>query len=34
MVLAGTDMGMPAFTAAWRAVSWPWPARMTWPIST
>ena len=24
-VIAGTVIGMPAFTAAWRAVIWPWP---------
>ena len=26
-VVAGTDIGMPAFAAAWRAVIWPWPGQ-------
>src|ERR1700691_2512611 len=34
MVLAGTDIRLPPLTAAWRAVIWPWPARLTCPIST
>ena len=34
MVLAGTVMGMPALTAAWRAVIWPCPAWITCPMST
>ena len=34
IVLAGTVIGMPPFTAAWRAVIWPCPARITWPMST
>jgi hypothetical protein len=34
MVVAGTVIGMPAFTAAWRAVIWPWPAWSTWPMNT
>ena len=33
-VVAGTVMGMPARTAAWRAVIWPVPAPSTWPIIT
>ena len=34
MVVAGTDMGIPPLTAAWRAVIWPWPAWSTWPMKT
>ena len=34
IVMAGTLMGMPAFTAACRAVIWPWPAWSTWPMTT
>jgi hypothetical protein len=34
MVRAGTVIGMPPFTAAWRAVIWPWPACSTWPMIT
>ncbi len=33
-VVAGTVIGMPALTAAWRAVIWPVPARRTWPMKT
>ena len=33
-VMAGTSTGMPAATAAWRAVIWPVPACSTWPMST
>ena len=33
-VVAGTVMGMPALTAAWRAVIWPAPAWRTWPMNT
>ena len=33
-VVAGTVMGIPAFTAAWRAVIWPAPAWSTWPMNT
>ena len=33
-VVAGTLSGMPAFTAAWRAGIWPWPASSTWPMNT
>jgi hypothetical protein len=32
IVVAGTVSGMPAFTAAWRAVIWPCPACSTWPM--
>src|SRR6476469_8374015 len=31
---AGTDIGMPAATAAWRAGIWPAPAVRTWPMIT
>ncbi len=34
IVEAGTDIGIPALAAAWRAVIWPAPARMTWPMNT
>ncbi len=34
MVVAGTDIGIPPFVAAWRAVIWPWPAWSTWPMKT
>ena len=34
MVVAGTFMGIPALTAAWRAVICPVPAWSTWPMST
>ena len=34
MVVACTVIGMPAATAAWRAVIWPCPAWRTWPIKT
>ena len=34
IVVAGTDMGMPPCTAAWRAVICPAPAWMTWPKYT
>ena len=34
IVSAGTVIGMPAATAAWRAVIWPVPAWMTWPMIT
>ena len=34
IVVAFTDIGMPAATAACRAVIWPWPARSTWPMRT
>ena len=30
----GTDIGMPALTAAWRLGTWPWPAISTWPMRT
>ena len=30
----GTDIGMPALTAAWRLGTWPWPAINTWPTTT
>ena len=33
-VRAGTSMGMPPLTAACRAVIWPAPAWMTWPMMT
>jgi hypothetical protein len=33
-VVDGTLIGMPAFTAAWRAVIWPAPAWSTWPMKT
>ena len=33
-VVAGTVIGMPALTAAWRAVIWPVPAPSTWPMKT
>ncbi len=33
-VTAGTSMGMPPLTAAWRAGFWPWPAVSTWPMTT
>jgi hypothetical protein len=33
-VSAGTVIGMPALTAAWRAVIWPAPACSTWPMIT
>ncbi len=33
-VIAGTVIGMPALTAAWRAVIWPVPACSTWPMIT
>ena len=33
-VVAGTVIGMPALTAAWRAVIWPAPAWITWPMNT
>ncbi len=33
-VVAGVDMGMPALTAAWRAVICPAPACSTWPMNT
>ena len=32
--IAGTLIGIPAFTAAWRAVIWPCPAWSTWPMIT
>ena len=31
---AGTSIGMPALTAAWRAGIWPSPAVSTWPMMT
>ena len=34
MVIAGTSIGMPPLTAAWRAVIWPAPAWSTWPMIT
>ena len=34
MVIDGTLIGMPPLTAAWRAVIWPAPAWMTWPMIT
>jgi len=34
MVTAGTSFGIPASTAAWRAVICPAPAWMTWPMIT
>ena len=34
MVMEGTLIGMPPLTAAWRAVIWPAPAWMTWPMIT
>ena len=34
MVIDGTVIGMPALTAAWRAVIWPAPAWITWPMIT
>src|SRR3546814_4845014 len=34
MVVAGTVMGMPALTAAWREAIWPAPAWSTWPMNT
>ena len=34
MVSAGTFIGMPALTAAWRAGIWPAPACSTWPMIT
>ena len=34
MVIEGTVIGMPPLTAAWRAVIWPAPAWMTWPMIT
>ena len=34
MVSAGTVIGMPALTAAWRAGIWPAPACSTWPMIT
>ena len=34
MVNAGTSIGMPAATAAWRAVICPAPACRTWPMIT
>ncbi len=34
MLAEGTLIGMPAFTAAWRAGTCPWPAISTCPIST
>ena len=34
MVMEGTDIGMPPFTAAVRAGFWPAPAWMTWPMIT
>ncbi len=33
-VSAGTVIGMPAATAAWRAGIWPAPAWSTWPMIT
>ena len=33
-VMAGTVMGIPALTAAWRAVIWPCPPWSTWPMIT
>ncbi len=33
-VSAGTLIGMPALTAAWRAGIWPAPAYRTWPMIT
>ena len=33
-VRAGTLIGMPPLTAAWRAVIWPAPAWITWPMIT
>ena len=33
-VIAGTSFGIPAATAAWRAVICPVPAWITWPIKT
>ena len=33
-VSAGTVIGIPAATAAWRAVIWPAPACRTWPMIT
>jgi hypothetical protein len=33
-VVPGTDIGMPAFTAACRAVICPAPAPSTWPMKT
>ena len=34
MVVQGTDIEIPALTAAWRDVIWPWPAWITWPMNT
>ncbi len=34
IVSAGTFIGMPALTAAWRAGIWPAPAWSTWPMIT
>jgi hypothetical protein len=34
IVVAGTDMPMPALAAAWRAVICPAPAPSTWPMNT
>ena len=34
IVVAGTDIEIPPFTAACRAVIWPWPACSTWPMKT
>ncbi len=34
MVIEGTSIGTPPLTAAWRAVIWPLPAWMTWPMMT
>src|SRR4029453_6925364 len=34
IVVDGTVIGMPAATAAWRAVIWPAPACSTWPMIT
>jgi hypothetical protein len=34
IVIAGTSRGMPASMAAWRAVIWPVPAWITWPMMT
>ena len=33
-VRAGTDIGTPPLTAAWRAGIWPAPACSTWPMIT
>ena len=34
IVSAGTVIGIPALTAAWRAGIWPAPAVRTWPMMT